>query len=79
MICFPYPLRMNAHLKVDQAAAVILTSLGVAREAGLSESRLVHVWGGAGAADSREILERVSYGRSPPWRPCSTPRWRGRR
>ena len=65
MICFPYPLRMNAFLKVDQAAAVLLTSLAVARELGIPEDRLVHVWGGAGAADSREMLDRVSYGRSP--------------
>lgn len=65
MICFPYPLRMNARIRVDQAAAVILTSLEVARQAGLPESRLVFVWGGAGAADSRDLLERVTYGRSP--------------
>lgn len=65
MICYPYPLRMNALAAVDQAAAVIVTSLAKARELGVSDDLVVHVWGGAGGADSRDILSRVSYSRSP--------------
>jgi acetyl-CoA C-acetyltransferase len=65
MICYPYPLRMNALAAVDQAAAVIVTSLAQARELGVPDHHVVHVWGGAGSADSRDILSRVSYSRSP--------------
>jgi acetyl-CoA C-acetyltransferase len=65
MICFPYPLLMNALAAVDQAAAVIVTSVAAARELGVAESKLVYVWGGAGGSDSRDLLERVSYRRAP--------------
>ncbi len=65
MICFPYPLLMNALAAVDQAAAVIITSLDAARELGVAAERLVYVWGGAGGADSRDLLDRTSYSRAP--------------
>lgn len=65
MICHPYPLLMNALGTVDQAAAVIVTSEAVARELGVPQDRLVHVWGGAGGVDSRDILSRVSYDHAP--------------
>jgi acetyl-CoA C-acetyltransferase len=65
MICFPYPLLMNALGAVDQAAAVVIASLTTARELGVAEEKLAYVWGGAGGADSRDLLERVSYSRSP--------------
>jgi acetyl-CoA C-acetyltransferase len=65
MICFPYPLLMNALAAVDQAAAVVITSVAAARELGVEESKVVYVWGGAGGADSRDLLERVSYSRAP--------------
>jgi acetyl-CoA C-acetyltransferase len=64
-ICYPYPLLMNAQPRVDQAAAVIVTSLATARELGIAEDKLVYVWGGAGAADSADIFERVYYTHSP--------------
>lgn len=65
MICFPYPLLMNALAAVDQAAAVMITSVATARELGVDESKLVYVWGGAGGSDSRDLLERVSYSQAP--------------
>jgi acetyl-CoA C-acetyltransferase len=65
MICFPYPLLMNSFPGVDQAAAVIVASSGHARGLGLPEDRWVHVWGGAGASDSSDVLDRVSFERSP--------------
>lgn len=64
-ICFPYPLLMNAQNGVNQAAALIVTSLELARELGVADDHLVYVWGGAGAADSTDIFERVSYNRAP--------------
>lgn len=64
MVCEPYPLAMNAMPHVDQAAAVVVTSLAVARAAGVPDGRLVHVWGGAGADDHPDPLRRTGFGRS---------------
>ena len=64
MVCEPYPLAMNAMPHVDQAAAVLVTSLARARELGVAEDRLVHVWGGAGASDTDDVLERETFGGS---------------
>jgi acetyl-CoA C-acetyltransferase len=64
-ICHPYPLLMNALLMVDQASAVIVTSLGAARDVGISDDKIVHIWGGAGRSDSSDIFERPGYDHSP--------------
>ncbi|GEL17866.1 acetyl-CoA acetyltransferase [Pseudonocardia asaccharolytica] len=64
MVCEPYPLAMNAMPLVDQAAAVVLTSLAAAREYGVPEEKIVHVWGGAGAVDAADVLQRPSFGDS---------------
>lgn len=65
MICEPYPLAVNAFPLVDQAAALLLTSRAVALEHGVPEERLVHVWGGAGAADAADVLARPALSGSP--------------
>ncbi len=65
MVCEPYRLAMNAMPHVDQAAAVIVTSLATAREYGVSDGRLVYVWGGAGADEAADFLHRDGFGRSP--------------
>jgi acetyl-CoA C-acetyltransferase len=64
MVCEPYPLAMNAMPHVDQAAAVLLTSLAFARELGVGDDRLVHVWSGAGCDDTADLLDRSGYGHS---------------
>lgn len=64
MVCEPYPLAMNAMPHVDQAAAVIVTSLAAARAAGVPEERLTYVWGGAGADDEPDPLRRTRFDRS---------------
>lgn len=64
-ICHPYPLLMNALLMVDQASAVIVTSLAKARAAGVPEDKIVYVWGGAGRSDASEIFQRPGYDHSP--------------
>ncbi|MDN5750855.1 MAG: acetyl-CoA acetyltransferase [Pseudonocardia sp.] len=64
MVCEPYPLAVNAMPHVDQAAAVLLMSLQAAREAGVPEQRIVHVWGGAGAHDAVDVLARPSFAHS---------------
>lgn len=61
MVCEPYPLSMNAMPHVDQAGAVIVTSLGVARERGVPESQLTYVWGGAGVDDPPDPLRRTGF------------------
>jgi acetyl-CoA C-acetyltransferase len=65
MICEPYPLAVNAMPLVDQAAAVLVTSRGLARERGIPEAAMVHVWGGAGATDAPDVLARASLTGSP--------------
>ena len=64
MVCEPYPLAMNAMPHVDQAAALVVTSLGAAREAGVPADRVVHVWGGAGVDDDPDVLRRNGFGGS---------------
>jgi acetyl-CoA C-acetyltransferase len=64
MVCEPYPLAVNAMPHVDQAAAVVVTSLAVAREHGVPEERIVHVHGGASAADSADALARPTFAAS---------------
>ncbi|CAD6591207.1 MAG: hypothetical protein ASARMPREDX12_005031 [Alectoria sarmentosa] len=52
MICFPYPLLMNAFNSVNLAASCILTSTEYARRLGIPESKWVYPLGGAGTQDS---------------------------
>ena len=65
MVCEPYPLALNAMPLVDQAAAVLVTSRGLARERGVPDERMVHVWGGAGAEDAADVLDRPTLTGSP--------------
>ena len=64
MVCEPYPLLVNALPHVDQAAALVLTSVATARELGIAEDRWVHVWGGAGAKDEADLLSRADLSTS---------------
>jgi acetyl-CoA C-acetyltransferase len=49
---------------VNQAAAIIVTSLAAARDFGIPQKRLVHIWGGASAHESDDYLERDRYDHS---------------
>ena len=60
----PFPRRMVARDQANQGAAVLLTSLGRARELGVPEDRLVYLHGGADAKE-RAVLERADLSRSP--------------
>lgn len=64
MINWPYPKLMVANPQVNQAAAVLITSLALAREAGVSEDKIVHVWGGAAAREPEDYLLRDTYSHS---------------
>lgn len=65
LVAWPYTVRMVANPLVNQGAAVLLTSLGLARELGIPDERLVHVWCGAAAKEETEYLHRDRYDRSP--------------
>jgi acetyl-CoA C-acetyltransferase len=65
MICFPYPLRMNALNRVDQAAAVILASPAAADRLGVPAEGRVYLRATAVDEDCEDVLERPSYGRAP--------------
>ncbi|MET0954074.1 MAG: hypothetical protein ABWX57_12340 [Aeromicrobium sp.] len=65
MICFPYPLRMNALNRVDQASAILLASDERADELGIPTEQRVYLDAAALDEDSEDILERESFGRSP--------------
>jgi len=63
-IAFPYNKLMVANDAVNQSAAVIVTSLAMARAAGVAEEAIVYVWGGAGAKDKADFRDRDRYDRS---------------
>jgi acetyl-CoA C-acetyltransferase len=61
LIAWPYTKLMVANPTVNMGAAILMTSLAKARAAGVSEDRLVHVWGGASAEDPRDYLTRDQF------------------
>ncbi|OCL03137.1 hypothetical protein AOQ84DRAFT_326442 [Glonium stellatum] len=65
MICFPYPLLMNAFNTVNLAGACLLTSTDYAEELGIPESRWIYPLGGAGTSDSSDFWERPNFYTSP--------------
>ncbi|RMY54556.1 hypothetical protein D0865_04647 [Hortaea werneckii] len=65
MICFPYPMLMNAFNNVNLAAACIVTSAGFARDLGVAEESWVYPLGGAGTRDSYDFWERPTFWWSP--------------
>lgn len=61
MVAFPYPKLMVANPVVNQAAAVVIASKAWAKSAGIPESRLIYIWGGAAAQEPGDYLERDRY------------------
>ena len=68
MVATPYPKLMTANIDVDQSAAVLMCSLGAARDAGFSDDQLVFLASGAGAHDHWAVEERWSLHESPAMR-----------
>lgn len=64
LINWPYPKLMVANPQVNQAAAILVTSLALARELGVPEDRIIHVWSGAAAREPEDYLLRDSYAHS---------------
>jgi acetyl-CoA C-acetyltransferase len=67
-IGFPYTKLMNANAFIDQAAALMLTSVGKARELGIPESKWVYLHGCADAYDHWYISDRINHHSSPAMR-----------
>ncbi len=65
MIAYPYPKLMTANPLVNQGCAVIVTSLAVARAAGIAAHRLVPILGGAAANEPKDIMARAHFDRAP--------------
>ncbi|MDE2363819.1 MAG: acetyl-CoA acetyltransferase [Hyphomicrobiales bacterium] len=64
-IGFPYPRLMNANAFIDQAGALVVTSVGEARRAGVPESKWVFLHGCADGHDHWYLSERENIARSP--------------
>jgi acetyl-CoA C-acetyltransferase len=70
-LSFPYTKLQVANSAVNQGAAVIVTSLATAREAGIDEARLVYVGAGAqayeaeGPLGARQLHRHPGDGRKP--------------
>lgn len=62
---FPYTKYLNAVIEVDQAAALIMTSVAKARELGIPESKWIYLHGCADATEIWNVSERVNYHTSP--------------
>ncbi|QSZ29960.1 hypothetical protein DSL72_004478 [Monilinia vaccinii-corymbosi] len=61
MICWPYPLLMNAFNNVNMAACCIVTSVEFAREVGISEDKWIYPLGGAGMRERENFWERPNF------------------
>ncbi|ABE39093.1 putative acetyl-CoA acetyltransferase [Rhodopseudomonas palustris BisB5] len=64
LIAWPYTKLMVANPSVNLGAAVLLTSLAKAREAGIAEDRLIYIHGGASAEEPRDFLSRDQFHQS---------------
>jgi len=64
IIAEPYPRLLVSRDQVNQAAALLLTSVGLARELGIAESRWVFLHGYADLRE-RSLIERADLGSSP--------------
>lgn len=61
LVAWPYTVRMVANPLVNQGAAVLLTSRGVARQLSIPDEHLVFVACGAAAEEPADYLERDQY------------------
>jgi len=64
-IGYPYTKLMNANLDVDQAAALIMTTVGEARRLGIDRQRWVYPMGGADLCEVWHVSQRPRLERSP--------------
>ena len=65
MVCYPYTKLLNSNSHVDQAAAVVVCSVGAARRLGIPPERWVFLHGAATASDTPAVGNRWSLAASP--------------
>jgi len=70
-IGFPYPRLMNAHAYIDQSAALVMTSVAMARELGIPRDKWVFLHGCADAHDAWFVSQRQNLHSSPAIRAAS--------
>ena len=64
-VTYPYTKLMNANMRVDMAAALVLCSLDVARALGVPRSKMIFPLSGADAVDHYFVSERDNLHSSP--------------
>ena len=64
-VTYPYTKLMNANMRVDMAAALVLCSLEVARALGVPRSKMIFPLSGADAVDHYFVSERDNLHSSP--------------
>ncbi len=64
MIAYPYRKLMVANPLVNQAGAILVTSLGRARAAGIAPSQIIYIWSGARANEPQDFLVRDRFDHS---------------
>ncbi len=62
---FPYTKYMNAIIRIDMAAAVVMTNVKTARELGVDESKWVYLHGCGDAHDLWYFTDRIDFHSSP--------------
>ncbi len=70
-IGYPYPRLMNAHAYIDQSAALVMTSVGMARELGIPREKWLFLHGCADAHDAWFVSDRQDFHSSPAIRAAS--------
>jgi len=65
MVGFPYTKYLNAIIQVDQAAAVIMTSVAKAEALGVPQDKWVFLHGCSDVTELWDPLDRVDYASSP--------------
>jgi len=65
MVGFPYTKVMNANNAVEQAACLVVTSVGQARDLGIAADRWVFPWSGSDAHEHWFVSHRASLGGAP--------------
>ena len=64
-VSFPYPKLMNSNEKVDQGAALILTSTDVARRLGIPRAKWIFPWASTEAHDTYAVSHRDNLHSAP--------------
>lgn len=65
MVAWPYPELMLANPAVNMASAVLVMEETLALALGVAREAMIHVWGGAAAAEDEDYLARDRYDHCP--------------